>query len=52
MLELHYLFFFWGGGVRNINILGGMKFLRIFLGGHDNIGLVLGVFSMYFRVFS
>ena len=41
-----------GGGVRNIDILGDMKILWIFLGGHDKIGLVLGVSSMYFRVFS
>ena len=31
-----------GGEVRNINIFG----------GHDKIGLDLGVSSMYFRVFS
>ena len=53
---LNYIFFFFwgggGGGVRNINIVGGMKILWIFLGGHDKIGLVLGVSSMYFRVFS
>ena len=42
----------WGVGFRNINIFGGMKILWIFLGGHDKIGLVLGVSSMYFRVFS
>ena len=50
-----FIFFFWGGGgdgVRNIDIFGGMKSLWIFLGGHDKIGLVLGVSSMYFRVFS
>ena len=41
-----------GGGFRNIDIFGGMKILWIFLGGHDKIGLVLGVSSMYFRVFS
>ena len=47
------LFFFWGGeGVRNINLFGDMKILWIFLGGHDKIGPVLGVSSMYFRVFS
>ena len=53
--ELHYfiiIIFFLGGGGRNINIFGGMKILWIFLGGHDKIGLVLGVSSMYFRVFS
>ena len=53
----YFFFFFLGGGggggwVRNINIFGGMKILWIFLGGHDKIGLVLGVSSMYFRVFS
>ena len=34
-----------GGGVRNIYILGGGV-------GHNKIELVLGVISMYFRVFS
>ena len=29
-----------------------MMILWIFLGGHDKIGLDLGVSSMYFRVFS
>ena len=40
--------------MRNINIFGGMKILWIFFGGNDKIkiGLVLGVSSMYFRVFS
>ena len=58
IFELHYLFiyflfiFFLGGGVRNIDIFGGMKILWIFLGGHDEIGQVLGVSSMYFKVFS
>ena len=52
-----YLFFFGGGGgggggVRNINIFWGNENLWIFLGGHDKIGLDLGVSSMYFRVFS
>ena len=28
-----------------------MKILWIFLGGHDKIGLYLGVISMYFKVF-
>ena len=51
-LFLFFIFFWGGGGVRNINILGGMKILWIFLGNHDKIGLVLGVSSMYFRVFS
>ena len=45
-------FFFLGGGVRKINIFGGMKIFWIFLGGHDKIGLVLGVSSIYSRVFS
>ena len=47
---LNYIIFY--GGVRNIDIFGDMKILWIFLGGHDKIGLVLGVSSMYFRVFS
>ena len=45
--EFHYLnffFFFWGGGgVRKKNIFRGMKILWIFLGGHHNIVLYLGV---------
>ena len=41
-----------GGGVRKIDIFGNMKILLIFLGGHDKIELVLGVSSMYLRVFS
>ena len=52
---LFYFFFFGGGGgggVRIIYIFGGMKILWIFLGVHDKIGLVLGVSSMYFRIFS
>ena len=46
------------GSFRNINIYGGMKNLWIFFffflggGGGDKIGLVLGVSSMYFRVYS
>ena len=39
-------FFFLGGGGGE----GGMKILWIFLGVHHEIGLVLGVISMYFRV--
>ena len=35
-----------------MNILGGMKILWIFLGGHHKTGLVLGVISMHLRVFS
>ena len=35
-----------------MNIFWGMKILRIFFGGHPKIGLVLGVISMYFGVFS
>ena len=41
-----------GGGSDKINIFGGTKILWIFLGGHHNIGLYLGVISMHFRVFS
>ena len=48
---LNYIIFY-RGGVRNIDIFGDMKILWIFFGGHDKIGLVLGVSSMYFRVFS
>ena len=35
-----------------MNIFGGMKILRIYFGGHCEIGLYLGVISLYFRVFS
>ena len=35
-----------------MNILGGMKILWIFFGGHHKIGLYLGVISMHFKVFS
>ena len=35
-----------------MNIFWGMNILWIFFGGHPKIGLVLGVISMYFRVFS
>ena len=35
-----------------MNILGGMKILCVFLGGHHKLGLVLGAISMHFRVFS
>ena len=35
-----------------MNIFLGMKILWIFFWGHPKIGLVLGVISMYFRVFS
>ena len=35
-----------------MNIFGGMKILRIFLGGHHKIELYLGVISVHFRVFS
>ena len=43
-----------GGGVRNIDIFGVWRFCGSFggWGGHDKIGLVLGVSSMNFRVFS
>ena len=34
-----------------MNIILGMKILWIFFWGHPKIGLVLGVISMYFRVF-
>ena len=39
-------------GFQKMNIFGGMKISWIFLEGHSKIGLVLGVISMYFRVFS
>ena len=35
-----------------MNIFWGMKILWIIFWGHPKIGLVLGVTSMYFRVFS
>ena len=35
-----------------MNIFLGMNILWIFFWGHPKIGLVLGVISMYFRVFS
>ena len=35
-----------------MNIFLGMKILWIFFLGYPKIGLVLGVISMYFRVFS
>ena len=46
----------WGGSEISI-FLGYEDFVDIFFffwggGGHDKIGLVLSVFSMYFRVFS
>ena len=34
-----------------MNIFLGMKIMWIFFWGHPKIGLVLGVISMYFRVF-
>ena len=37
---------------RIMNIFWGMEILWIYLWGHPKIGLVLGVISMYFRVFS
>ena len=40
------------GVFRKMNIFLGMKILWLFFGGHPKIGLVLGVTSMYFRVFS
>ena len=39
-------------GFQKKNIFWGMKILCIFFGGHPKIGLVLGVISMHFRVFS
>ena len=47
-LEFQY-FSLGGGGVRNITIFGGMKILWIY---HYKTGLVLGVISIHFRVFS
>ena len=54
--------FFWGqifefqyflGFSEKLKTFWGMNILWIFfLGGHPKIGLVLGVISMYFRVFS
>ena len=35
-----------------MNIFLGLNILWIFFLGHPKIGLVLGVISMYFRVFS
>ena len=35
-----------------MNILLGMKMLRIFFWGHHKIGLYLGYISMHFMVFS
>ena len=43
---------FFGVKFFNFNIFLGMKTLWIFFRGHPKIGLVLGVISMYFRVFS
>ena len=45
-----FQYFFWV--FRKVNIFWGMKILWIFFWGHPKIGLVLGVISMYFRVFS
>ena len=47
-----YLFFFFlgGGGQKHEYILGYEDFVDIF-GGHDKIGLVLVVISMYLRIF-
>ena len=41
-----------GLGFRNINNLGGYEDFVDILGGHDKIGLDLGVFPVYFKVFS
>ena len=48
-----YLFFFFGGGggPKNEYFLGYANFVDI-IWGHPKFGLVLGVISMYFRVFS
>ena len=44
--------FFWGGGVQKNDIFGGMMIVWIFfVWGSHKTGLVLGVFSMHFRVF-
>ena len=46
---------FWGVyllGFKKKKILGGMKILWIFLGGHHKIGLYSGSSSMHLRVFS
>ena len=57
----YFFHFSWGGGqnfefdifggFQKNDILLGMKFLWIFLGGRHKIGLYLGVISMHFRVF-
>ena len=43
--------YFWGFQ-KNKYFLGYEDFVDIFLGGHNKIGLRLGVISMHFRVFS
>ena len=48
---LNFNIFLGGGGVGKKNIFGDMKFLWIFFGGHHRTGLVLGIISMYFRIF-
>ena len=49
---VQYFEFQYFGVFRKMNILGGMKILWNFLGGHHKIGLYLGVISMHFRVLS
>ena len=51
IFELHYFFGGGGGGSKILIFWVYEDFVDIF-GAHDKIGLVLGVFSMYFRVFS
>ena len=48
MFEFQYFL----GFFRKMNIFWGLKILWIFFWGYPKIGLVLGVISMYFRVFS
>ena len=43
-----YFFFLGGGGVRKMNIFGGMKIFWIFFGGHHKIGLYIwGLFYAF-----
>ena len=51
-IYLFIYFFLGGGGVqKNEYFLGYAKFVDI-IWGHPKFGLILGVISMYFRVFS
>ena len=43
---------FFGGQIFEFQYFLGFSEKLIFFGGHPKIGLVLGVISMYFRVFS